>query len=77
MRPSIDPGPARAHQCLNMLCGCNDLVSAGPCSEWCSANTVEAADLERGKRPASLICGCGHEICAVNRLRGTPERGLS
>ena len=48
MSASIDPPPAPAHQCINASCGCNDLVSAGPCHEWCSANTTELADVERG-----------------------------
>jgi hypothetical protein len=78
MSASFDPGPAPRHQCLNMLCGCNDLVSAGPCGEWCSVHTVEAADLGGGALPASAACGCGHETCARNpTVRGTPERGLS
>ena len=78
MGATFDPGPAPQHQCLNVICGCNDLVSAGPCSEWCSANTLEAADVERGLRPALLECDCGHDTCAENRtVRGTPERGLA
>jgi hypothetical protein len=79
MSASIDPPPAPAHQCLNVSCGCNDLVSAGPCSEWCSAHTVEAADVEGGKATPSVNCGCGHETCVANRGRatGTAERGLS
>ncbi len=79
MSASIDPPPAPAHQCLNVSCGCNDLVSAGPCSEWCSAHTTEAADVERGKDSLSANCGCGHEACLANRggARGTPERGVS
>ncbi len=78
MSASIDPPPAPAHQCINAACGCNDLVSAGPCSEWCSANTVELADVERGKVPLTANCSCGHDICTANRgSRGTPERGMS
>ena len=78
MSASIDPPPAPAHQCINAACGCNDLVSAGPCSEWCSANTVELADVERGKESLSAGCACAHGICAANRgSRGTPERGMS
>jgi hypothetical protein len=78
MSASIEPPPAPQHQCLNVLCGCNDLVSAGTCSEWCAANTVEAADVERGKASSAGACGCGHATCAQNRAaRGTPERGLS
>ena len=78
MSASVQPPPGPEHQCLNMACGCNDLVSAGPCSEWCSANTVEAADVERGKASASVACSCGHPACRANRAaRGTPERGLS
>jgi len=78
MSASIDPPPAPAHQCINAACGCNDQVSAGPCSEWCSANTVELADVERGKAPMDADCSCGHDICAANRrARGTAERGMS
>ena len=78
MSASIEPPPAPQHQCLNVLCGCNDLVSAGTCSEWCAANTVEAADVERGKASLAGGCNCGHATCAQNRAaRGTPERGLS
>lgn len=77
--PYVQPDAAPAHQCLNVSCGCNDLVSAGPCSEWCGANTTEAADVETGKAALSAVCGCGHGSCADNRggMRGTPERGLS
>ncbi|HEY0384176.1 MAG TPA: hypothetical protein VGC72_18450 [Candidatus Elarobacter sp.] len=78
MSASIDPPPAPAHQCINAACGCNDLVSAGPCSEWCSANTVELADVERGTIPLTSNCNCGHDICVANRgSRGTSERGMS
>jgi hypothetical protein len=62
---------------LNAACGCNDLVSAGTCSEWCAGNTVEMADVERGASP-NVACNCGHATCTANRgLRGTPERGMS
>lgn len=75
---TVEPSRGPAHQCLNMACGCNDLVSAGTCSEWCAANTVEAADVERGAASPAAPCACGHEVCRQNRsLRGTPERGLS
>jgi hypothetical protein len=78
MSASIDPPPAPAHQCINAACGCNDLVSAGPCSEFCSANTVELADVERGKASLSADCNCGHDLCSANRgSRGTPDRGMS
>jgi hypothetical protein len=78
MSASIDPPPAPAHQCINAACGCNDLVSAGPCSEWCGANTVELADVERGNVPLTTNCSCGHDLCTANRIsRGTPERGMS
>jgi hypothetical protein len=78
MSASIDPPPAPAHQCINAACGCNDLVSAGPCHEWCSANTVELADAESGKASLAAECGCGHALCDANRAgRGTPERGMS
>jgi hypothetical protein len=61
-----------------MACGCNDLVSAGPCSEWCSAHTVEAADVVKGEETPNAGCNCGHDTCRRNRSeRGTPERGLS
>jgi hypothetical protein len=78
MSASIEPPPAPQHQCINVSCGCNDLVSAGPCSEWCSANTTEAADVERGKATVENACGCGHATCRANTAaRGTPERGVS
>ena len=78
MSASIDPPPAPAHQCINAACGCNDLVSAGPCHEWCAANTVELADVEAGKASLATDCGCGHPLCDANRAaRGTPERGMS
>jgi len=78
MSASIEPPPGPAHQCINVACGCNDMVSAGPCSEWCSANTVEAADVERGKAAPAAGCECGHETCRTNAgSRGTPERGVS
>ena len=78
MTASAVPPPGPAHQCLNVSCGCNDLVSAGPCSEWCSAHTTEAADVQTGKATLSANCNCGHQVCASNRAsRGTPERGLS
>jgi hypothetical protein len=77
MPSSIEPPPAPRHQCINAACACNDLVSAGPCSERCAANTVELADVERGK--ATLTgCSCGHDSCHGGRgSRGTPERGMS
>ena len=78
MSASIDPPPAPAHQCINAACACNDLVSAGPCSEWCSANTVELAAVESGKASLASGCTCGHASCVANRgVRGTPERGMS
>ncbi len=78
MSASIEPPPAPQHQCLNVICGCNDLVSGGTCSEWCAAHTVEAADIERGKASPVGECDCGHPTCATGRgPRGTPERGLS
>ncbi len=73
------PPPAPDHQCINVSCGCNDLVSAGACSEWCMANTTELADVERGK-DAVAPCDCGHATCKANAgavLAGTPERGMS
>ena len=78
MSASIDPPRAPAHQCINAACGCNDLVSAGPCSEWCSANTVELADVERGAASLGAGCDCGHSMCVANSSsRGTAERGMS
>ena len=79
MIPPIEPPPAPRHQCINAACGCNDLVSAGPCSEWCAAHTVELADALTGKvRRDTVRCECGHEICIENqRALGTPERGMS
>jgi hypothetical protein len=78
MTASAQPYPGPAHQCINMSCGCNDLVSAGPCSEWCSAHTVEAADVARGRATPEVACSCGHELCRTNRTqRGTAERGVS
>jgi hypothetical protein len=78
MSASIDPPPAPAHQCINAACGCNDLVSAGPCSEWCAANTVELADVEAGKASLDVDCACTHAICRANRgARGTSQRGMS
>jgi hypothetical protein len=77
MSSVIEPGSGPDHQCINAACGCNDQVSAGPCSEYCSANTVEASDLVRGDA-ALDPCGCGHARCRENEAgRGTPERGLS
>lgn len=80
MQGSIVTEPAPAHQCINAACGCNDLVSAGPCHEWCAAHGVELADVERGRAPIET-CGCGHAICREQmaarggRLTATPERG--
>jgi hypothetical protein len=77
MSTSAQPYPGPAHQCINVSCGCNDLITAGPCGEWCSAHTTEAADVARGKATPEA-CGCGHETCRRNRsARGTAERGLS
>ncbi|HEY4440318.1 MAG TPA: hypothetical protein VGN14_07655 [Candidatus Elarobacter sp.] len=73
-----DIPPAPRHQCLNVVCGCNDLVSAGTCSEWCAANTIELIDVERGRATMDAPCDCGHALCLENRsVRGTPERGMS
>ena len=72
------PPAAPRHQCINASCGCNDLVSAGACAEWCMANTVEAGDVASGKaQPA--VCNCRHETCIVNGAPagGTPERGMA
>jgi hypothetical protein len=78
MSASVEPPPAPQHQCLNAACGCNDQVSAGTCSEWCAANTVEMADVERGNASPNVACGCDHATCALDRSRrGTPERGMS
>lgn len=75
----VTPPPAPAHQCINASCGCNDLISAGTCSEWCMANTTELADVERGKADIGR-CGCGHDTCLTNKGAvgaGTPQRGMS
>jgi hypothetical protein len=75
----VTPPAAPDHQCINASCGCNDLVSAGGCSEWCTGHTTELADLERGKDQVGK-CGCHHQTCIQNRgavLAGTPERGMS
>ncbi len=74
----VTPPAAPDHQCINAGCGCNDLVSAGPCSEWCSAHTVELADLNKN-RAALEACNCGHATCvnAAAALVGTPQRGMS
>jgi len=78
MSAAIDPPPAPRHQCINAACGCNDLISAGPCTEWCAANTDELADVESGKASLGAGCACGHATCGANRAtRGTPERGMS
>jgi hypothetical protein len=73
------PPAAPDHQCINVSCGCNDLVSAGACSEWCMGHTTELADVERGK--AELVaCSCGHATCVATRgasAPGTPQRGMS
>ncbi len=61
--PYIEPHEAPAHACINANCGCDDLNSAGPCSEWCSAHAVERMDLESGKAHAAE-CSCGHALCA-------------
>ncbi len=77
MSAPYTPPPGPDHQCLNVSCGCNDQVSAGPCSEWCSTYTTEAKDVIDGKTALSANCGCGHETCRTNSSIGTPERGLS
>jgi hypothetical protein len=78
MSASIDPPPAPAHQCINAACACNDLVSAGPCHEWCGANTTELADVHAGKASLTTDCGCCHALCDASRAaRGTPKRGMS
>lgn len=77
----IDPGPAPQHHCINANCGCDDLVSAGTCSEWCAENTVELVEIERGE-PFSP-CACGHDVCYAKmpvRIGGIvsfAERGVS
>jgi hypothetical protein len=75
----ITPPAAPDHQCINASCGCNDLVSAGACGEWCMANTTELADVKKGKDAVSA-CGCGHAICTEHEgavHAGTPQRGMS
>jgi hypothetical protein len=82
MNSSITPPPGPDHQCINANCGCNDLVSAGPCNLWCSEHGVELADLERGKASVES-CSCGHAICAermaarTGTVSATAERGVS
>ncbi len=79
---SIDPPPGPDHQCLNANCGCNDLVSAGPCTLWCAEHGTEAAAHERGDAGIEP-CQCGHDICRermparTGTASGTPERGKS
>jgi len=75
----IRPPAAPDHQCINVSCGCNDLVSAGTCSEWCMANTTELADIKKGKDTVGP-CDCGHAVCTENQgavSAGTPQRGMS
>jgi hypothetical protein len=74
----VTPPAAPDHQCINASCGCNDLVSAGACSEWCMGHTTELADVQQGKDQLTE-CGCGHGTCALNQgtLAGTPQRGMS
>lgn len=80
--PYIEPPPAPRHQCINANCGCNDLVSAGPCTEWCAAHGVELGDIERGKARVEP-CECGHAVCNEQMparrggVPGTPERGAA
>lgn len=64
MTTEIEPPRAPRHRCINAACGCTDLVSAGPCSEWCSANGIELTDAMKGQPLPS--CGCGHQLCAEN-----------
>jgi hypothetical protein len=69
------------HQCINAGCGCNDGVTAGGCSEWCMANTVEAMDLENGKVTTIPTCECGHATCRERMEKGligagTAKRGM-
>ena len=60
--PFVTPPPQPRHQCVNASCGCNDLISAGTCSEWCMAHTVEYADVLKN-RAALEPCGCAHATC--------------
>jgi len=39
--PYIEPQPSPAHQCIDAACGCDDLVSAGPCAQTFAENAVE------------------------------------
>ena len=79
---SVDPPPGPDHQCLNANCGCNDLVSAGPCNLWCSEHGIEAAALERGAATVEP-CACGHDICGermaarTGSISASAERGVS
>ena len=79
---SIEPPAGPDHQCINANCGCNDLVSAGPCNLWCSEHGVEAADVQRG-RSGIEACECGHDACRERMAArtgtpsSTPERGQS
>jgi hypothetical protein len=73
----VTPPSAPQHQCINAACNCNDLVSAGACTEWCMANAVEAGAVATGKARATE-CRCGHDTCRmVAATPGTPQRGMS
>jgi hypothetical protein len=73
----ITPPPGPDHQCINASCGCNDLVTAGGCAEWCMEHTTEAGDLKRGKSSIE-DCKCGHATCINSRpAPGTAERGMA
>ncbi len=82
MQTSIEPPAGPDHQCINANCGCNDLVSGGPCDLWCSEHGVEAADVQKGRAGVDA-CACGHEPCRermaarTGTLSATAERGVS
>jgi hypothetical protein len=67
-------GDAPRHACLNVYCGCNDGVTAGPCSEWCAANGTEVAQVHTDA-PVTVdgSCRCGHETCKART--GQPQTG--
>lgn len=71
-----EPFAAPRHRCINAVCGCADLVSAGPCNEWCAAHTIELADIERGKvvlNESNATCQCAHDMC-LQYLKASQER---
>jgi hypothetical protein len=67
-------GDAPRHACLNVYCGCDDDVSAGPCSEWCGTHGTEASQL-RSDAAVTVdgSCRCGHDTCKART--GQPQAG--